>query len=206
MALDRLDLADRRAGRFRAPLNRRRAISQRDAATHARGVVKDSSEISLFELRVIGQNLALALACGKPVQHIPNSDAQAADAGLSRALSGFDRDSVVDHDLPMIAPGEMGAGERMLDHTVRAVDGLLKPRNAKRLILELFLPEIALNPGLKAPKFSLDFRGINPPAPSGNNICDCSLTRQQAARRLAPRLRACCPFRPQPGRAGGGEW
>ena len=31
----------------------------------------------------------------------------------------------------------------------------------------------SINPGLKAPRFVLVFRGINPPAPSGATICNC---------------------------------
>ena len=57
--------------------------SQSDAASHSSGIFKDCAEVVRLQLRVVGENLALAHPRGKLAQHIPNRDAQATDARLA---------------------------------------------------------------------------------------------------------------------------
>ena len=57
------------------------------------GIFVNRTKIIRFQFRVVVQNLLFCHPASKPIQHIPYSDAQTADARLAGAFARFDRDA-----------------------------------------------------------------------------------------------------------------
>ena len=73
--------------------SRRTVASQSHTPAQLGGIFVNRTKIIRFQFRVVVQNLLFCHPASKPIQHIPYSDAQTADARLAGAFARFDRDA-----------------------------------------------------------------------------------------------------------------
>jgi hypothetical protein len=75
-----------------------------DTPPEASSILKDSRKILRLQVWIVGENLLLIYTCRQPPQDIPDSNAEAPDAGLARPLPSLDCDSLVHGSLTKMIP------------------------------------------------------------------------------------------------------